>query len=199
MNPKEFVVEDGLVYYRKKPLHKQVLFWTTLVGGLLSFILTIICILLSLGLTAEKSYSSLYDSSTYSDYYYEDTSSLETISLGESREVQSGLEMVVTRMEKDSSLELVDTYYTNAFVVEVEMTNTSDQVYYFDEYAFSLVDAGTDMTFLLDYATYDVNIPEKIDPGQSLKVKLVYGVDGESSFYFVYDSFAWTQVVGQGI
>ena len=38
MFPKEFVIEDGIDYYRKKPLHKQPLFWTTIAGAVISLV-----------------------------------------------------------------------------------------------------------------------------------------------------------------
>ncbi|MDW8576040.1 hypothetical protein Q7V23_09100 [Streptococcus suis] len=33
MQTKDFVVENGQMYYKKKPLYKQPLFWTTIAGA----------------------------------------------------------------------------------------------------------------------------------------------------------------------
>ena len=42
MFEKEFVIEEGVVYHRQKPLHKQALFWTTIAGAVISVFLGIV-------------------------------------------------------------------------------------------------------------------------------------------------------------
>ena len=39
MFEKDFVIEEGVVYHRQKPLHKQALFWTTIAGAVISVFL----------------------------------------------------------------------------------------------------------------------------------------------------------------
>lgn len=200
MFPKEFIIENGIVYYRKKPLHKQPLFWTSLVAGTLTFFLGIAVLLLLLTLGVSEAFSQLsnYDSysngynSSGSHTYYTEYEVGETASL-------TDLDVTVVSIEKDGTLELVDASYSQALVVTVELENTSDTDYYFDEYAFSLIDPIYEDSYWLDYRTYDVNIPEKIEVGETLTVKLIYGVDNETSFFLRFEDAEWYQAFADSL
>lgn len=197
MFPKEFIVEDGIVYYRKKPLHKQPLFWTTVAGAVLSLILGVVTVFSVITLSASQVFSEL---DTYGDSYY-DTSetyggSYDTYTeyqVGDTVSLYSDVDVTVLSMVKDESIELVDTYYTSALVATVKLTNTSDYDYYLDEYAFGLIDPTYETYFYLDYRTYDVNIPEKIKPGETVELELIYGVDSETNFSLTFEDVAWNQ------
>ncbi|MCQ8261612.1 DUF4352 domain-containing protein [Streptococcus suis] len=194
MEVKDFVVENGQMYYKKKPIFKQPLFWTTLVGAVLSFILGVACLILMTGL----SLSSTSDS-WGSEGYFDDTKTYIEYQVGDSVDFSDGLQITVTSMGKDDGLALVDDYFSSAYVVDMDVKNPTEEVIYFDEYYFSLVDPVSQIPFTLDMRTYDVNLPEKVNPGETIKVKLVYGVDRVDNLAFVYEDALWTELIGEGI
>lgn len=199
MFPKEFIIEDNTVYYRKKPLHQQPLFWTTVVGAVLTFILAITTIVFFLaylgsdqGMDTSLPYDSYYDS--YEGYGSYD--SYTEYEVGDTVTFDPDIDVTVLSMDRDSSIELIDSYYSTAFVVELEITNHSTEDYYFDEYAFSLMDPVYESYFYLDYRTYDVNIPEKIEPGETIEVELIYGIDSETNLSLLFEDVAWNRALG---
>lgn len=193
MEVKDFVVENGQMYYRKKPFFKQTLFWTSLVGLLLSFILGVACLILMMS-------PSVSDTSSYWDTegYFDDTISYTEYQVGDSVDFSTGLQITVTSMGKDDSLAPVGENGF-AYLVEMDVKNPTDEVVYFDEYHFQLIDDETYLPYDLDMRTYDVNLMEKINPGEMIKVKLIYEVDQESSVGFIYENAIWTELVGEGI
>ena len=190
---KDFVIEDGQMYYRKKPLYRQPLFWTTIVGLVLTFVLGFTCVVLTLGLNVSQSRGT-----TYPDYL-DETLTYKEYQIGDKVNFSDGLDVTVTSMEKDDSVSLVDDYYSSAYVVEMEVENATDERVYFDEYYFNLIDPTTQIPYTLDLSTYDVNLVEKLEPGEKINVKLIYGVDDESSFGLVYEEAMWTDLISEGI
>jgi len=190
---KDFVIEDGQMYYRKKPLYRQPLFWTTIVGLVLTFVLGFTCVVLTLGLNVSQSRGT-----TYPDYL-DETLTYKEYQIGDKVNFSDGLDVTVTSMGKDDSVSLVDDYYSSAYVVEMEVENATDERVYFDEYYFNLIDQTTQIPYTLDLSTYDVNLVEKLEPGERINVKLIYGVDDESSFGLVYEEAMWTDLISEGI
>ena len=190
---KDFVIEDGQMYYRKKPLYRQPLFWTTIVGLVLTFVLGFTCVVLTLGLNVSQSRGT-----TYPDYL-DETLTYEEYQIGDKVNFSDGLDVTVISMGKDDSVSLVDDYYSSAYVVEMEVENATDERVYFDEYYFNLIDPTTQIPYTLDLSTYDVNLVEKLEPGERINVKLIYGVDDESSFGLVYEEAMWTDLISEGI
>lgn len=190
---KDFVIEDGQMYYRKKPLYRQPLFWTTIVGLVLTFVLGFTCVVLTLGLNVSQSRGT-----TYPDYL-DETLTYKEYQIGDKVNFSDGLDVTVTSMEKDDSISLVDDYYSSAYVVVMEVENATDERVYFDEYYFNLIDQTTQIPYTLDLSTYDVNLVEKLEPGERINVKLIYGVDDESSFGLVYEEAMWTDLISEGI
>ena len=190
---KDFVIEDGQMYYRKKPLYRQPLFWTTIVGLVLTFVLGFTCLVLTLGLNVSQSRGT-----TYPDYL-DETLTYKEYQIGDKVNFSDGLDVTVTSMEKDDSISLVDDYYSSAYVVVMEVENATDERVYFDEYYFNLIDPTTQIPYTLDLSTYDVNLVEKLEPGERINVKLIYGVDDESSFGLVYEEAMWTDLISEGI
>lgn len=190
---KDFVIEDGQMYYRKKPLYRQPLFWTTIVGLVLTFVLGFTCVVLTLGLNASQSRGT-----TYPDYL-DETLAYKEYQIGDKVNFSDGLDVTVTSMGKDDSVSLVDDYYSSAYVVEMEVENATDERVYFDEYYFNLIDQTTQIPYTLDLSTYDVNLVEKLEPGEKINVKLIYGVDDVSSFGLVYEEAMWTDLISEGI
>ena len=197
MFPKEFVIEDGIVYYRKKPLHKQPLFWTTIAGAVISLVLGTLVLVLLFFIGASEISQSDYNGN--SNEYYEDLSTYTDYEIGETVEFDDGLKVTVQSMKEDSAVELVDTYYSNALVVDLVVENSLEEDYYLDEYAFSLRDGYSEDYLNLDYRTYDVNIPEKLAPGEKLNPKLIYGFDEENELIFTYDDASWTLLLSQSL
>ena len=190
---KDFVIEDGQMYYRKKPLYRQPLFWTTIVGLVLTFVLGFTCVVLTLGLNVSQSRGT-----TYPDYL-DKTLTYKEYQIGDKVNFSDGLDVTVTSMGKDDSVSLVDDYYSSAYVVEMEVENATDEKVYFDEYYFNLIDQTTQIPYTLDLSTYDVNLVEKLEPGEKINVKLIYGVDDVSSFGLVYEEAMWTDLISEGI
>ena len=190
---KDFVIEDGQMYYRKKPLYRQPLFWTTIVGLVLTFVLGFTCVVLTLGLNVSQSRGT-----TYPDYL-DETLTYQEYQIGDKVNFSDGLDVTVTSMGKDDSVSLVDDYYSSAYVVVMEVENATDERVYFDEYYFNLIDPTTQIPYTLDLSTYDVNLVEKLEPGERINVKLIYGVDDESSFGLVYEEAMWTDLISEGI
>lgn len=190
---KDFVIEDGQMYYRKKPLYRQPLFWTTIVGLVLTFVLGFTCVVLTLGLNVSQS-----QGTTYPDYL-DETLTYKEYQIGDKVNFSDGLDVTVISMGKDDSVSLVDDYYSSAYVVEMEVENATDERVYFDEYYFNLIDPTTQIPYTLDLSTYDVNLVEKLEPGERINVKLIYGVDDESSFGLVYEEAMWTDLISEGI
>ena len=197
MFPKEFVIEDGIVYYRKKPLHKQPLFWTTIAGAVISLVLGTLVLVLLFFIGASEISQSDYNGN--SNEYYEDLSTYTDYEIGETVEFDDGLKVTVQSMKEDSAVELVDTYYSNALVVDLVVENSLEEDHYLDEYAFSLRDGYSEDYLNLDYRTYDVNIPEKLAPGEKLNLKLIYGFDEENELIFTYDDASWTLLLSQSL
>lgn len=190
---KDFVIEDGQMYYRKKPLYRQPLFWTTIVGLVLTFVLGFTCVVLTLGLNVSQSRGT-----TYPDYLDKTLTYIE-YQIGDKVNFSDGLDVTVTSMGKDDSVSLVYDYYSSAYVVVMEVENATDERVYFDEYYFNLIDPTTQIPYTLDLSTYDVNLVEKLEPGEKINVKLIYGVDDESSFGLVYEEAMWTDLISEGI
>ena len=190
---KDFVIEDGQMYYRKKPLYRQPLFWTTIIGLVLTFVLGFTCVVLTLGLNVSQSRGT-----TYPDYL-DETLTYKEYQIGDKVNFSDGLDVTVTSMGKDDSVSLVDDYYSSAYVVEMEVENTTDERVYFDEYYFNLIDPTTQIPYTLDLSTYDVNLVEKLEPGEKINVKLIYGVDDVSSFGLVYEEAMWTDLISERI
>ena len=190
---KDFVIEDGQMYYRKKPLYRQPLFWTTIVGLVLTFVLGFTCVVLTLGLNVSQSRGT-----TYPDYL-DETLTYKEYQIGDKVNFSDGLDVTVISMGKDDSVSLVDDYYSSAYVVEMEVENATDERVYFDEYYFNLIDPTTQIPYTLDLSTYDVNLVEKLEPGEKINVKLIYGVDDVSSFGLVYEEAMWTDLISEGI
>ena len=190
---KDFVIEDGQMYYRKKPLYRQPLFWTTIVGLVLTFVLGFTCVVLTLGLNVSQSRGT-----TYPDYL-DETLTYKEYQIGDKVNFSDGLDVTVISMGKDDSVSLVDDYYSSAYVVEMEVENATDERVYFDEYYFNLIDQTTQIPYTLDLSTYDVNLVEKLEPGEKINVKLIYGVDDVSSFGLVYEEAMWTDLISERI
>ncbi|HFI0039042.1 TPA: DUF4352 domain-containing protein [Streptococcus suis] len=194
MEVKDFVVENGQMYYKKKALYRQPLFWSTIVGLVLSFVLGVTCLILMTSLASSEA-----TDDWSSESYFDNSIVYTEYQVGDSVDFSDGLQITVTSMGKDDSLTLVDDYYNFAYLVEMEVKNPTEEVVYFDEYYFQLVDAGTVIPYDLDMRTYDVNLPEKVNPGETIKVNLVYGVDQIDNLAFVYEDVMWTELIGEGI
>ena len=197
MFPKEFVIEDGIVYYRKKPLHKQPLFWTTIAGAVISLVLGTLVLVMLFFIGASEISQSDYNGNI--NEYYEDLSTYTDYEIGETVEFDDGLKVTVQSMKEDPAVELIETYYANALVVDLVVENTLEEEFYFDEYSFSLYDGDSEDYLSLDYRTYDVDIPEKLAPGEKLNLKLIYGLNDEKELIFTYDDASWTLLLSQSL
>ncbi|HFI2447914.1 TPA: DUF4352 domain-containing protein [Streptococcus suis] len=193
MEVKDFVVENGQMYYKKKPFFKQPLFWTSIVGLVLSFVLGITCLFLMTSLSLSDT-----SDSWSSESYFDDTVTYTEHKVGERVVFPDGFQIAVTAMGKDDSLAPTgDNGF--AYLVELDVKNTSAEPLYFDEYMFQLIDVETYIPYDLDMRTYDVNLPEKINPGEAVTVKLIYEVNQASNLGLVYEGAVWTEFLTEGI
>ncbi|HFI0237116.1 TPA: DUF4352 domain-containing protein [Streptococcus suis] len=193
MDVKDFVIENGQMYYKKKPFFKQPLFWTSIVGLVLSFVLGITCLFLMTSLSLSDT-----SDSWSSESYFDDTVTYTEHQVGERVVFPDGLQITVTSMGKDDSLAPTgDNGF--AYLVELDVKNTSEEPLYFDEYMFQLIDVETYIPYDLDMRTYDVNLPEKINPGEAVKIKLIYEVDQASNLGLVYEGAVWIEFLTEGI
>ncbi|HFI0055038.1 TPA: DUF4352 domain-containing protein [Streptococcus suis] len=193
MEVKDFVVENGQMYYKKKPFFKQPLFWTSIVGLVLSFVLGITCLFLMTSLSLSDT-----SDSWSSESYFDDTVTYTEHQVGERVVFPDGFQIAVTSMGKDDSLAPIgDNGF--AYLVELDVKNTSAEPLYFDEYMFQLIDVKTYIPYDLDMRTYDVNLPEKVHPGEAVTVKLIYEVDQASNLGLVYEGAIWTEFLTEGI
>ncbi|MBF0779224.1 hypothetical protein [Streptococcus cuniculi] len=193
MFPKEFIVEDGHVYYRKKPLHKQPLFWTTIAGGVVSLILGVLLFVTILVIASSS------DSSSYVDSTYDDTVSdlLFEKEIGQEVSLENGLKLTVQSMDLDENADLATSYYDTALVVNVQVNNPTKRVLYFDER--SSIVFGTqysdseeiDSVYPLDNLTYDANLKKKVAPEETVTYTLFYGVDDSPNYRLIYEENMW--------
>lgn len=193
MFPKEFIIEDGHVYYRKKPLYKQPLFWTTIAGATVAFIFGILLFLIILGV-ASSSYSSSYGQESYDDIGSELVTEQE---VGQEVELQNGLKFTVQSLELDAGVDLEDFYYDQALIVSIQVKNPTKQSIYFDErdsLLFGTKSSNSDeleAVYTLDNRTYDVALKKKINPGETVKYTLIYGVDPVPNYRLMYEGNVW--------
>lgn len=205
MLPKEFIIEDGQIYYRKKPLHKQALFWTTIVGGVLTVVLGLACIFLFLAFIGTETYEEI----SKNGYGYEsfdtfdgptDLSAYQEFSIGEKVSLEGDVDLTVQSMQLDPAVKLFDDTYQDALVVKLLVENNSaDEDFYFDEYYFSLTDRLGISHYYLDMRTYDVNVIEKVSSGSKEEVVLVFAVDEEAGYALTYDEAVWYSHSGSSI
>ncbi|MGT2951351.1 hypothetical protein BU202_08535 [Streptococcus cuniculi] len=193
MFPKEFIVEDGHVYYRKKPLYKQPLFWTTIAGGVVSLILGVLLFLTILGIASSSDFSSYVDESydnRTSDVFSEKEIDQEV-------SLENGLKLTVQSIDLDEKAELVNSYYDTALVVKIQVKNPTKRVLYFDER--SSIVLGTqdsdseeiDSVYPLDDLTYDANLKKKVAPEEAVTYTLFYGVDDSPNYRLIYEENMW--------
>ncbi|MCP1639989.1 hypothetical protein J2T50_001699 [Streptococcus gallinaceus] len=190
MFPKEFIVEDGQVYYRKKPLHRQPLFWTSIAGLVISLLLSVVVgfLLLALGSQTVNEFVDEHKDTNYETSM--DWSEYDEYSIGETAEL-ADLSIKVESMEVKDADTLVDDSLDKALVVTLTLENTSGEDYYFDEYEFSVYGDDTSGYYVLDYQTYSKDMPEKIKPGEKVHLTLYYGVDDSDTYRFTYNNVYW--------
>lgn len=194
---KEFIIENGIIYYRKKPLHKQPLFWTSLVASAFALLMLIVSLSLLVYVQDETSWDSAYPDEGF--VVDPDWDSYEEASIGEGVVFYNGLEVTVEAIEEDSRIRLEDSSYPVAVAVELNLENTGEEPIYISEYEFSLYGSLAGTYYSLDNRTYDVNIPEKIDGGETVHLTLFYGADAESSYSLTYDTAIWHQAISERI
>lgn len=74
-------------------------------------------------------------------------------------------------MKEDSAVELVDTYYSKALVVDLVVENTLDEEFYFDEYSFSLYDGDSEDYLHLITGLMMSTFPRNWHPVKKLNLK----------------------------
>lgn len=198
MHIRDFIIENGIIYYRKKPLYRQPLFWTTLVGGLLTIVLGVTTFIFGAGFFASEVYSS-YGEEPYYDYESPTGSYTEEFGIGETAEIASDVSLTVEKLEKDDSIELVDDTYGQPVLVQVTFQNQSDEDFYIDELFFALYDSDGYYSYV-DLRTYDVNIPEKLAAGESTEMTLYFDSYDSDQYTLIYDDYyAWGQLFANSL
>lgn len=189
----EIISEDGFIYRLKRPLHKQALFWTTLIAGIIIFFLTLISVLLlltTIGLVTENDH--LREQASYT------RSSLDgytVYSFGESAEFPSGLKMTVLSVSVDRNRHMSDESTGVAVVASITIENTSQKTILVSPYDFGLYDKEENV-YILDGSTFDnTQIGMNIASGKKITVDLIF--DGESGneapYSLIYDNAKWSK------
>ncbi|MGT2799902.1 DUF4352 domain-containing protein [Streptococcus marmotae] len=201
MIPKEWISENGYVYYRKKPLYRQSLFWTTIAGALISCLLGL-ALVLALVAGRASSWTDTApngrDVSLESDYYREQA-------IGQKVELLNELMLTVDSMEIDTETTLVGMYHTHALVVNITIENPTKIAEYFEEHDAIVEGTGVKDNdaignqYWLDNRTYDVPLKKKIDPGEKVQFRLVYGVNPDTQYRFIYDGNVWSLTQGESL
>lgn len=194
-NEKQEIIVDGkgLIYQLKKPLHKQALFWTTLILGIVLFLMTIFCavlFLITLGLTVENEELRVKQSH---DYSY--SAEYKSYRLGEAVEFPEGLKITVNSVRLDKDRTLGDESTGSAVVASVTVENTSSRQILLSPYSFSLYDQD-DEVYILDGSTFDnTQIGTNLSAGKTITFDLIFdGEDGDAGPYsLVYENVKWSK------
>lgn len=188
MFQKEYIIEEGQVYYRKKSLSRQPLFWAALLGWGFSLILFVICLLLSISLgtyiSREEARVQLETEAEVSDYVF--------YKVGDQVEIYPDILFTVESLEVDPTISLVDESADQAVVVELTIENQSDDDFLFDEMEAAVTDLEGFYYYNIDDSTYETTIPT-VKAGATEKIRLIYAVDEEEMYSFEYDFAVWEQ------
>ncbi|MTB63791.1 hypothetical protein GGG87_02030 [Streptococcus sp. zg-86] len=193
MFPKEFIIENGYVYYRKKPLYKQLLFWTTIAGAIMTVLMSVLFTLSLAGWTDLDEES------------YLDDQAVTEHALGQPVELNNGLVMTVDSLDLDSEVALVDDSYPQTVVVKVTVENPTKNPEYFEEKLALVEGVGSDDqdswigVYLLDNRTYDTPLKKKIAPGEKEIFTLIYGVAPHTQYRLRYDEDVWMTLQGESL
>ncbi|KXT85650.1 hypothetical protein STRDD11_00288 [Streptococcus sp. DD11] len=189
----EIVTDDGLVYRLKRPLHKQTLFWTTLVSGIVIFLLSLLSLLLvvtAIGLVEENDHLK-----ELTGYHHSSLDSYSAYPFEKKVEFSDGLRVTVHAAEADSRRVMSDESTGVAVVVSLTLENTSQKPILVSPYDFSLYDRKENV-YVLDGSTFDnAQIGMNLAPGKSTSFDLIFdGEDGDEAAYtVVYENAKWVK------
>ncbi|MBP2623720.1 DUF4352 domain-containing protein [Streptococcus oricebi] len=193
---KEITSPDGRIYRLKKPLYKQGLFWASLIGFVLAFIL----LLLVLGLvivngSLSEENAKLGGRSQSSLYYNDYQQKLDSYQLGESVTFKDGAKVTVKSIETSKQRKMSDEATGEAIVVQLEVENTSNHRLLINPYAFNLYDEDGSF-YVLDGSTFDkAQIGTNLGPAKRMELELIF--DGENNdydiYHLAYDRAEWSK------
>ncbi|MGT2847068.1 DUF4352 domain-containing protein [Streptococcus massiliensis] len=198
--PKEMISDDGHIYQLKKPLYKQGLFWSTVVGGVLVGLLSIGMIILTLVivvLSDENAQIRKHARGETSSYYtgYDTNSYYDEAAFGKVMTVKKGITVQVQSAKKDPKRSLSDDSSGQAVVVTVTIKNNSNQSVLISPYDFYLYDEE-DNIYLIDSTTFDnQQVGTNLAKGKSITMDIIF--DGEQAdtdnWSVTYNNIRWSK------
>lgn len=190
--PKEIQTPEGQIYVLKRPLYKQPLFWTSLVGGLVSLALAaVLGLLMFLGLIYSE-VDSAYDSSyvTQPDHLP-----------GQGVLASNDLEVTVERIYVDDKRSLSDSSRGKAVLVQLTVENTASHSVLFSPYDVMLFDQEGEV-YVLDASTFDdQSLASNLSAGKRTQLTLIYVGDDEpdKSYLVSYEDSVWGEEKGSSL
>lgn len=189
----EWVDEEGRVYRLRRPLHQQTLFWTTLISGIIIFLLSLVSVLLvlmTIGLVEENDHLK-----NHTSYHHTSLDSYQSYSYGKSVGFSDGLKVTVQTVRPDSQRSMSDESTGTAVVASISLENTSKKPILISPYDFGLYDQD-DNIYVLDGSTFDnTQIGINLQGGQKVSFDLVFdGEGGDAKSYSVtYEDASWSK------
>ena len=188
----EITDKDGLVYRLKRPLHKQLLFWTTLVSGIVILLLTLLSTLLVFTVIGLIDENDQLKGLTNGEH-----SLLESYSahaFGQAVEFPEGLKVTVNSVAPDRERSMSDESTGIAVVVSVTIENTADKAILVSPYDFGLYGRDEEV-YVLDGSTFDdTQIGTNLAPGKTIRLQLIFdGEDGDTAYTVTYEDASWSK------
>ncbi|MEW4355131.1 DUF4352 domain-containing protein [Streptococcus pneumoniae] len=192
--PKEIITEDGHIYQLKRPIYKQPLFWTTVVGG-------VIIVFMALFIAVAAIFGSLYQEELAESSYWNEHLFREelTYNLGEAHTDTDGLKVTLTGIRVDETRKLLDYPQGTAVVAEVTVENTGSSSALLNVYDFTLSDTDSEI-YSLDTSTFDSQLlASRLPVGKKITMSLIFegDKDRDKLYRLFYKDASWGESVGQ--
>lgn len=189
--PHEMIDADGNLYQIKKPLHKQPLFWISVISSGLAIILSLVTVaLLLINFSLSENSLKINGRMDRSNRAYDYKNEHPNHYFGDAVFFQNGTKITVQAAKTDTSKKMSDDAAGVAVVVSVKVKNTSNRRILLNPYDFNLYDEKGNL-YILDGSTFDhAQVGMNIIPGKTISFDLVF--DGEKG-----DEHSYTVTYGE--
>ena len=192
--PHEMIDADGNLYQIKKPLHKQPLFWTSVISSGLVIILSLVTVvLLLINFSLSEDSLKINGKTQTSNRAYDNKNVHPNHYFGDAVFFQNGTKITVQSAKMDTSKKMSDDATGVAVVVSVRVKNTSNRRILLNPYNFDLYDEKGNL-YILDGSTFDHSqVGMDLIPGKTISFDLVFdGEQGDEHSYTVtYGEDKW--------
>lgn len=192
--PHEMIDADGNLYQIKKPLHKQPLFWISVISSGLAIILSLVTVallLINFSLSEDSLKINGRMGSSYRAYDYKNEHPNHYF--GDAVFFQNGTKITVQAAKMDTSKKMSDDAAGVAVVVSIKVKNTSNRRILLNPYNFDLYDEKGNL-YILDASAFDhAQVGMDLVPGKTISFDLVFdGEQGDEHSYTVtYGEDKW--------